>query len=102
MAHRLAKLAAWSIATPGLHEAKRETPVSATSTPKSIEPFDGSAERERLAHAYQQIRRADEELTRLSEQVAKMQRASERPPSAGRERRSAPGRWALRALVGLP
>lgn len=76
--------------------------MSATSTPKSIEPFDGSAERERLAHAYEQIRRADEELTRLSERVAKMQRASERPPSAGRERRSAPGRPALRALVGLP
>ena len=73
-----------------------------TSTPKSIEPFDGSAERERLAHAHEQIRRADEELTRLSEQVSKMQRASERPPSAGRERRSAPGRPALRALIGLP
>jgi hypothetical protein len=76
--------------------------VSSTSTPKSIEPLDGLVARERLAHAYEQIKSADEELTRLSEQVAKMQRDAARPPSAGPDRQSAPGRPALRALVGLP
>jgi hypothetical protein len=61
---------------------------------------------ERLAHAYGQITRAGEELARVSEQVAKMERdaahpPSAGPPSAGPRPRSPPGRPALRVIVGL-
>jgi hypothetical protein len=48
------------------------------------------------------MRRADEELARLSEKVTKMERDAARPTSARRDRQAPPGRPALRALVGLP
>lgn len=61
---------------------------------------------ERLANAYGQITRAGEELARVSEQVAKMERdaahpPSAGPPSAGPRPQSPPGRPALRVIVGL-
>jgi hypothetical protein len=57
---------------------------------------------EQLAHAHEQIVRADKDLARLSEQLAKMERDAARPPSAGSGQQSLPKRPALRALVGLP
>ena len=61
---------------------------------------------ERLAHAYRQITRAGEELARVSEQVAKMERdaahpPSAGPPSAGPRPQLPPGRPALRVIVSL-
>lgn len=77
--------------------------MNSTSTPKSIEPRDGlvAGEDERLAHAFEQIRHADGELARLSEQVKEMQRDAARPSSAGRGRQLLQGRPGLRALAGM-
>lgn len=84
--------------------------MSSASTPKSTEPDDGrgTPADERLARAHQLMRGADEQLARLSEQVAKMERDAAREPSAGRQpsvgsgRQSAPRRPALRVRIGLP
>jgi uncharacterized membrane protein YccC len=82
--------------------------MNSIPTSKANDPPDAPVPRadERLAHAYGQITRAGEELARVSEQVAKMERDAERPPSAGPPSagprpQSPPGRPALRALVGL-
>jgi hypothetical protein len=75
---------------------KRGTPRNSTPTSKAIESAD-----ERLAQAYQQIKRADEELAPVSEQVAKMERDDAHPPSAGPAPHSSPAKPAFRPLVGL-
>lgn len=82
--------------------------MNSIPTSKANEPPDapGAGADERFAHAYGQITRAGEELARVSEQVAKMEHDAARPPSAGPPSagprpQSAPGRPALRVLVGL-
>jgi hypothetical protein len=59
--------------------------MNSTPDPKGTEPREaltGDTD-ERLAHAHDEIKRADEQLTRLTEQLAKMERDDAHPPSAG-------------------
>jgi len=59
--------------------------MNSTPAPNAVESNDTLAARadERLSEGYKQIVQAGEQLTRLSEQVAKMERDAARPPSAG-------------------
>jgi hypothetical protein len=62
--------------------------VNSTPTPKegnAQEAADAQVGRtdERLAHAYEEIKRADEQLTQMSERLAKIEGGATSPPSAG-------------------
>jgi len=71
-------------------------PVNSTPTPK-----EGDAEKavdaqvgrpdERLAHAYEEIKRADEQLTEMSERLAKIEGDTPRPAAAAPAPSSQPG-----------
>jgi predicted FMN-binding regulatory protein PaiB len=56
---------------------------------------------ERLAHAYAKITDADEQLTRVSAQLSRMERDAARHPSAASGRQPSRGRPVLRGLVGV-
>jgi hypothetical protein len=59
--------------------------MNSTPTPKETDAHDApvAGADERLTHAREQIKRADEVLARLTEQVAKMERDDAHPPSVG-------------------
>jgi len=88
-------------------DGKREAPMDSIPASNNAPP-EAPVPRadERLAHAYGQIKRAGEELARVSEQVAKMERDAAHPPSAGPSSagprpQSQPERTAPRVIVGL-
>src|SRR5207253_8564378 len=58
--------------------------MNSTPDPKEIKPHDAliAGADERLAHAHEQIKRGDEQRTRLTEELAKMEGDDARPPSA--------------------
>src|SRR5882724_3356580 len=70
--------------------------MNSTTDPKAIEPDDVLVARadERLVHAYDQIARADEQLSRLEHDAADH-------PSAVVGHRPPRGRPALRGFIGL-
>jgi len=76
--------------------------MNSTPTPKA-EPHNPLVVRadEQIARVYEKIGQADEQLARVTEQLAKMGLDAARPPSAGPDPPSPPGRPARRALVGL-
>lgn len=76
--------------------------MSSNPTQKPTEPDkgDAAAADKKLTSAYEVIKNADEQLARLSEQVAKIERDAARQASA-RSRPSAPGKLTRYARVGL-
>jgi hypothetical protein len=74
-----------------------------TPNPKATEADDVLVPRgdERLAHAYEQIVRADKQLTPANEQLSKLEHDAALLPSAVPGRRPSRGRPALRGLIGL-
>jgi hypothetical protein len=76
-----------------------------TPSSKPIESYDDDVLiarlEERLAHAYEQIAHRDEQLTRLTEQLSGLEHDVARHRLAVVEPRPAPGRPALRGLIGL-
>lgn len=91
--------------------------MTSTPTPKAVEPNDAlpAFADERLAQAHKQITSVDEELTRLSSQLEKMEKDTARglsagpklpstgsySPSAGTIPQSPPGRLGLPVVAGL-
>ena len=59
--------------------------MNSTPDPKEAASQDAPTGRpdERLAHAYEEIKRADAQLTRMSEQLAKIEGDAARSPAAG-------------------
>jgi hypothetical protein len=74
-----------------------------TPNPKATEADDVLVPRgdERLAHAYEQIVRADKQLTPVNEQLSKLEHDAALLPSAVPGRRPSRGRPALRGPIGL-
>ena len=77
--------------------------MNSTPKQKAVEPSDllVALADERLAHAYGEITRADEQLARVNEQLLKLEHDAPRHPWAVPGRRPLLDRPALRGLIGL-